>query len=285
MESKLDPEKFKSSQKAAWTSVAEGWHVGLAPSLVPVSERLISFVGIPHDAKVLDLACGDGTLALHTAAAGAKEVIASDIAPTFGPIIARRATAAGLENVRFEEADMEALPFEEKYFDIVLCQFGLMFAPERRKALQEIYRVLKPEGKFGAAVWCVAEMNPGCAPILKILVDRLPPRPEGTPTLFECGIPGLLQNELHAIGFRKYQEAVIDVTFRHRDADSGWAAWRDNGPFAAAVAQWDEKTQKEVEQQVREHQDRFRTEKGSIEVPAKALLLSARRSFETLRLE
>src|SRR5438552_1186066 len=140
----FDAEKFKSVQKTAWTSVAEGWHTGLAPSLIPVTERLISFVTDFGDTKVLDLACGDGSLALAAAKAGAVEVTAADISNGFESIIEKRARESGVkEQVAFKEADLERLPFEEKKFDVVLCQFGLMFAMDRKKTFQEIYRVLK----------------------------------------------------------------------------------------------------------------------------------------------
>jgi len=58
----FDGQKYKAAQKTAWSSVAEEWHSGLAPSLVPVSKKLIALVGIPNGSKVLELACGDGSL-------------------------------------------------------------------------------------------------------------------------------------------------------------------------------------------------------------------------------
>ncbi len=150
MNEEFDPEKFKSMQKAAWSSVAGGWHQWLAPSLRPVTDRLIHLAGIPKGCKVLDIACGDGTLALAAATAGASEVMAADLAPGFGPIVEQAAQDSGLkERLRFQECDIERLPFEDRQFDVVLCQFGLMFAPNRKDALREIYRTLKPQGTFG----------------------------------------------------------------------------------------------------------------------------------------
>jgi ubiquinone/menaquinone biosynthesis C-methylase UbiE len=285
MSTPFDPEKFKSAQKKAWTDSAEGWHAGLAASLVPVSQRLIAYTGIPSGSRVLDLACGDGSLSLMAAQAGAGEVIASDVAPSMGAIVERRAEKAGVKKkVSFREADIENLPFEEKSFDIVLCQFGLMFSPTRKKALQEIYRVLKPQGKFGAAVWCTAQENPAVAPIFQILVDHMPSRPEGTPSIFGCGEPKLMQNELQAVGFREFQETRIDVVFQHEGALAAWTAWRNNGPFAAAFATWTPDVQKEVEHQVREVHARYKDTQGKIEMPAKALLFTGKRGFETLAL-
>lgn len=276
-------EKFKHAQKAAWTEVAEGWHTGLAPSLAPVSDKLVSLVQIPKGAKVLDLACGDGTLTLKAAAAGADEVTGLDIAPTFEAILMRRAKKAGLKRrVRFREGDLEHLPFDEKTFDVVFCQFGLMFAPDLKAALQHIYRVIKPSGTLCAAVWGAAEENPALASILQLLSDRLPPRPAGLPGLFDYGEPHFMEKQLHAVGFRDYSESGMDVMFRLDSVDEAWTAWRNNGPFVSAMAQWTPEVKAEVERLAREIFERYKTKKGNVEIPSKALLLHGKRGFETL---
>src|SRR5262249_44237284 len=216
---------------------------------------------------------------------GAAEVVATDVAATMGIIVERRAEKAGLQKrISFREADMENLPFEEKTFDIALCQFGLMFSPARKKALQEIYRVLKPQGKLGAAVWCTAQENPAVAPIHTILVSHMGSLPQGTPSLFGCGEPKLMQNELQSVGFREYQETKIDVVFQHDGALAAWTAWRNNGPFAAAFAALPTDAQKDVEHQVREVHAKYKDAQGKIEIPAKALLFTGKRGFETLAL-
>lgn len=280
----FDPAKFKEAQKTAWTSVAEDWHNGLAPHLVPVSKKLIALVGIPNGSKVLELACGDGSLSLETANAGAAEVVATDHAPSFGPIVLRRAEQAGHKNqIRFQECDIEHLPFGEKEFDVVLCQFGLMFAPDLKRCLQEVYRVLKPQGSFAAAVWGTAEQNPGCAAMLGLLNEHLPPRAEGQPSLFDLGKPKAVEASLQSVGFRDYKEILMEVMFNHKNADEAWKTWRANGPFAAAFAQWDKSTKKEVEKDARKIQSKYKTLSKSIEIPATALLFSAKRGFETLQ--
>jgi len=276
-------ENFKSAQKSAWTSVAEDWHTGLAPSLIPVTRRLLQFTALPKETKILDLACGDGTLSLEALSNGISQVVAADIAPTFGPILQRRAVEAGFTNrIHFQEADMENLPFQEKEFDAVLCQFGIIFSPNIKRALQEIYRVLKPQGIFGAAVWGTAEENPPVAEMLQILNSHLPPRPEGLPSLFDFGKPGFMQEALKSVGFREYKELHFDVTFHHKDKDAAWHAWKNNGPVASAMAQWDQKTQKAVERSMRKVHSKHKVRGGKIEIPAKALLISVKRGFETL---
>lgn len=285
MDAGFDPEKFKSMQKKTWSSVAEGWHRWLAPSLHPVTDRLLHLVTIPKESKVLDIACGDGTLSLAAASAGAAEVTAADLAPAFGPIVQKKASESGVqERLHFQECDIERLPFEDRQFEVVLCQFGLMFSPNRKSALREIYRTLKPQGIFGAAVWCTADENAALASVIQVLQDHLPPRPQGTPTMFECGAPNLMASELHAIGFRDYQETKMDFLIQHRDLASAWKAVENTGPFAAAFAQWDSKTRKKVKDQIKKIHTKFKTKTGAIEMPCRALLFHAKRGFETLQL-
>ena len=197
----------------------------------------------------------------------------------------RRAEQGGHKNrIRFQESDIEQLPFGEKEFDVVLCQFGLMFAPGRKRCFQEIYRVLKPQGSFAAAVWGTAEQNAGCAGILQILNEYLPPRVEGQPSMFELGTPKLLEGELQSVGFRDYKEILMEVIFHHKSADEAWIAWKNNGPAGVALSQLDKGKQKDVEKKIRKHGSKYKTKSKTIEMPAKALLFSAKRGFETLQL-
>lgn len=101
--------------------------------------------------QLLDVACGSGQLALMAARDGI-EVTGVDIA---GPLVERaraRAQAEGL-NVCFDEADAEALPFDDASFDIVASLIGAMFAPHPHLVAQELLRVCVPGGTIAMANW------------------------------------------------------------------------------------------------------------------------------------
>ena len=101
--------------------------------------------------QLLDVACGSGQLALMTAKDGIK-VTGVDIA---GNLVARaraRARAEGLK-VRFQEADAEALPFEDASFDVVGSLIGAMFAPQPNHVAKELLRVCVPGGTIAMANW------------------------------------------------------------------------------------------------------------------------------------
>jgi ubiquinone/menaquinone biosynthesis C-methylase UbiE len=58
-----------------------------------------------------------------------------------------------VERIQWQQADAHDLPFPEQTFDVVVCQFGVMFFPDRERAYREALRVLKPGGRFFFNVW------------------------------------------------------------------------------------------------------------------------------------
>jgi ubiquinone/menaquinone biosynthesis C-methylase UbiE len=102
-------------------------------------------------AHFLDVACGSGQLALIAARDG-LEVTGVDIARTLVERARERAQAEGFP-AHFEEADAEALPFEDASFDIVASLVGAMFAPRPDLVAQELLRVCSPGGTLAMVNW------------------------------------------------------------------------------------------------------------------------------------
>ncbi|HWJ49057.1 MAG TPA: class I SAM-dependent methyltransferase, partial [Candidatus Udaeobacter sp.] len=103
-------------------------------------ERLLVVPGY----RLLDVGCGSGQLALMAAKDGLA-VTGVDIASNWVERARARAQAEGL-HARFEEADAEALPFEDASFDVVASLIGAMFAPRPDLVAKELLRVCKPGG-------------------------------------------------------------------------------------------------------------------------------------------
>ena len=101
--------------------------------------------------RFLDVGCGSGKLALIAAKDGLK-VTGVDIA---GNLVGRARTRAQAEGLRarFEEADAEALPFEDASFDVVASLIGAMFAPRHELVAKELLRVCTPGGTIAMANW------------------------------------------------------------------------------------------------------------------------------------
>lgn len=137
-------EDHKQGQRAMW---AAGDYAAFAPLVAEVGERLVDRAGVRPGASVLDAACGTGNVAIPAALAGGR-VTGVDLTPEHFPAARARAAAAGVE-VAWVEGDVEALPFEDDAFDLVLSAFGCMFAPRHAVTAAELARVLRPGGRLG----------------------------------------------------------------------------------------------------------------------------------------
>ena len=116
----------------------------------------------------LDVACGTGIIARNLAdnMLEKREVHAIDINPGM------LAVAKGIaHDVQWKEGDAQDLPYPDKHFDIVACQFGLMFFPDPVLALKEMWRVLNTPGKLAIAVWDTLDNNPGYAKLSDQLAE------------------------------------------------------------------------------------------------------------------
>src|SRR3954463_7390230 len=126
----------------------------------PYAEDLVARLDVPASGSVLELACGTGILTrkLRDRLAASVKLIATDLnEPMF-----RNAAAKfrGDEAVEWKQADACALPFPGQLFDAVVCQFGIMFVPDKALCAREALRVLKPGGVFLFNVWGGLAENP-----------------------------------------------------------------------------------------------------------------------------
>jgi ubiquinone/menaquinone biosynthesis C-methylase UbiE len=108
---------------------------------------LVRVLNPPPEARVLEVATGPGHVAMGLAKA-VREVVAVDLTEAPLAIAERMRRARGLENVRFQLADAERLPFRGREFDAVVCRFALHHFPNPRVVLAEMARVCRPGGKI-----------------------------------------------------------------------------------------------------------------------------------------
>ena len=145
-----DLETVKARQRVAWSS---GDYAVIGTTLQIVGEELCESLALDVRAgqKVLDVAAGNGNASL-AAARRWCEVVATDYVPALLERARERAVAERLA-IEFREADVEALPFADGSFDVVVSTFGVMFAPDQARAAAEMLRVCKSGGKIGLANW------------------------------------------------------------------------------------------------------------------------------------
>lgn len=146
----------KSSGFQVKQSGAQLYELCWVPALMgKCAEDLVAEAGVKPGDRVLDVACGTGIVARHALkkALPGGSVVGSDInAPMLD---AARSIASDLEltNIEWHLGDATELPFEDASFDVVLCQQGLQFIPDKSGVLREMARVLRPGGRVAVSVW------------------------------------------------------------------------------------------------------------------------------------
>ncbi len=229
---------IKQRQQATWAS---GDYAVVGTTLQIVGESLAEAVDVRADERVLDVAAGNGNATLAAARRFAS-VTSTDYVPSLLDKGRERARAEGFV-VRFQEADVEELPFPDSSFDVVLSTFGAMFAPDHERAADEIMRVLRSGGRIGIANWTPE----GFIGRLFKLIGRHVPPPAGVKS------PALWGSESHLAGLFGAQSAQIRAerrhfNFRYRSPAHFVEVFRDYyGPTHKAFAALDEAGQQALE--------------------------------------
>ena len=149
--SDVDLGALKTRQQGIWSS---GDYAVVGTTLQIVGEELCEALDLRAGQKVLDVAAGNGNVSLAAARRWAK-VLSTDYVPALLERGRQRAAAERLD-IEFQEADAEALPFDDSSFDVIVSTFGVMFTPDQPRAAAELARVCKPGGKIGLANWTPA---------------------------------------------------------------------------------------------------------------------------------
>lgn len=175
--------------------------------LAPVSfglyaPELVQRVPAAIRGPVLEIACGTGavTRALRERLPPQAGLVATDLSPAM--LEYARARLAGVAGIRFEIADAMALPFQDGSFAAVVCGFGLMFPPDRQKALCEARRVLVPGGELFFSVWDGLEQNTHAQANALVVESLFPGDPEMRfRTPYDMNDPQELRRLLARAGF------------------------------------------------------------------------------------
>lgn len=167
-----DPfQQFKAAQRATWADFA----VNEAFTTPPAAD-LVAFAGVAPNESVLDVGCGTGVVAVTAARVGAR-VKGLDLTPALLERARHNAAVARVE-VELTEGDVEAMPYDDASFDVVLSQFGHMFGPRPEVTMAEMLRVLKPGGRIAFSTW---PPEHGMGKLFALLGRYMPPS-GGAPT-------------------------------------------------------------------------------------------------------
>jgi len=171
----------------------------------------------PND--LLETAAGTGIVTAELAhACPEARIVATDLNPDMLHVAARRLSHA--PQVETRAADMQSLPLENQSVDVVVCQFGLMFAPDKVRANAEARRVLREGGRYLLVIWDRLERNPASLIVRDTLGALLGERASGFLERMPFGYaePARIEQDLRAAGFATI---IVETVAMESDSEAG----------------------------------------------------------------
>jgi SAM-dependent methyltransferase len=222
---------WDGSGGAFWAANAARFDAGVAAHHGP----FIAAAAIRRSDRVLDVGCGAGQASRDAARAASEgSVLGVDLSSKMLEVARRLATAEGVTNACFEQADAQAYPFAAESFDAAISRHGTMFFGDPVAAFANIGRALRPGGRLVLLTWQPAVANEWIREIATALAaGRQPPTPPPTaPGPFALSDPDRVRGLLGEAGFR-------DVRLEPHPAPMYWGATAGEAErFALGVAGW-----------------------------------------------
>jgi ubiquinone/menaquinone biosynthesis C-methylase UbiE len=221
---------------------AELYERYLVPAVtLPWARDLVERVGLRAGDRVLDIACGTGVVARLAASAvgDAGRVAAIDVNRGMLAVGRSLPPPAG-GRIEWYDGTADALPFPDREFDVVLCQLGLQFFPDRPTALREMRRVLASAGRVGATVFTSIERNPA-ALALANAVDRHLGVGASSAKRSEHSLadPHELRELFSEVGFMDIRIETVTLDIRFASVDEWVGIQFAATPLAALLAEHD----------------------------------------------
>jgi ubiquinone/menaquinone biosynthesis C-methylase UbiE len=251
--------------------VAEVWSVGsyerIAARFAPVQDQLISLLVPQSGEDVLDAATGTGEVAIRAARTGAQ-VTAIDISEPMLEKARRNAEDHGV-SVQFDLGNVEYLPYDDASFDVVVSNFGLVFAPDHANVAAELARIARPAGRIAFSAW---KPNPK----LGDLYRRFTEDPLEGREAYEWGREDHVEDMLGEDFELEFEDGTLWI-----EAESGEEVWKlfseSAPPVVSLVAKLDEGRREDFHQAFVELYEGYRADEGGIRAPRRYLIVLGRR--------
>ena len=198
---------------------AEGYESYMVPTLFgPCARILVQAADPKPDERVLDVGCGTGIVARKVAARLAATGRVTGVDLSSNMLTVARATAARMGlTIEWREGNAERLPFHDNAFDLVLCQFALMFIADKEAALSEMRRVVAANGRVLITVWQGLDRHSFYQTLHKVIQDRV--GISALQDIFALGDADGLRGLVFGAGFRHVEMKPFSITARFPNPD------------------------------------------------------------------
>jgi SAM-dependent methyltransferase len=212
---------------------------------IPWARLLLERAALRPGEAVLDVATGPGTVARIAAErVGAQgRVVGADFSEAMIAIARAKPRTAGAAPIEYRVSPAAPLDVDDEAFDVVTCQQGLQFFPDRAAAVKEMYRALKPGGRMVAAVWREIALQPSFAALDAALRECLPAdqaEPYGAPFRWPSAVA--LQSAFTDQGFAAVSVAEVRRPLIFEGGVAQVIATLAASPIAATIAALDLET-------------------------------------------
>lgn len=235
-------------QRYGWDAAAAVYEDEWKDHLAPAQLALLDICDLQPGMTVIETAAGTGLITFPAAATVGLDgsVLATDLSGEMVNSGNATAEKLGLSNVTFQRMNAEALECPDDSFDRALCALGLMYMPDPKVALEEMKRVLRPDGFASVLVWG-ERRNCGWAEIFPIVDSQV--HSEVCPLFFGLGSVGALTSNLEAAGFTNVQERRIQSVLSFKSAERVLSAIIDGGAVALAAKRFNDETRRAVDEE------------------------------------
>jgi ubiquinone/menaquinone biosynthesis C-methylase UbiE len=230
-------------------SIPDNYDRYLGPVLFePYAKDLVERVNIPEGGSLLEVACGTGIVTRHLRdrLSPATKIVATDLNEAMIKFAAQKFRPD--ENIEWKPADALDLPFSDASFDAVVCQFGLMFFPDKQQGVTEAYRVLQPNGQYIFSVWDEIERTDLAKAAETVIKQFFPDNPPDFYDIpFSFHEHDKLRSVLSTAGFREISIEAVPfpcVSTSARDAAHGLI---HGNPVISAINERDASKAPEIE--------------------------------------
>jgi SAM-dependent methyltransferase len=224
-----------SDQDRTWLrEMSEAYERWMVPMLFrPYAADLAARAAAHQPERVLELAAGTGAVTRLLVEELDGEVVATDL--NQGMVDVGRIEAPGAD---WRQADAQSLPFDDGSFDLVVCQFGVMFFPDKRAAFAEVHRVLRPGGRFLFSTWAELADNDHAAALSHAVDGLFPDDPPRFITTVPHGYhdPDAIAADLAAAGFRQVHHVTVTLAGTAESADGMARGFCMGSPLRAELA-------------------------------------------------